>query len=273
VKNAPLRKSIINFVDNYVLGVNRKSTNAGVKAELGRRPLLIEVLRHSFKYWLYLCEKDISELVRHAYLDSYTCSGPGSWASKIKLLLCSFSLSHVWQDQGSKFKSKMIKTLNLNMFADYDKQWHNLVCKPDSKLRTYGTFKTEYCLENYFWFSCTDKRREFSKLRISAHQLRIESGRYTRPRKTPLQDRTCLVCKGNSVEDETHFVLHCPAYSTERKLLFDELASFTKFKELNDEDKFIFLMSYNNGDIEILKYILDFITLIVDKRKTLLMPK
>ncbi len=51
-------------------------------------------------------------------------------------------------------------------------------------------------------------RKHFCKLRISAHKLAIETGRYTVPKTLP-DDRYCLLCKHGSVESEYHFLSQC----------------------------------------------------------------
>ena len=55
----------------------------------------------------------------------------------------------------------------------------------------------------------------FSKLRMSSHRLEVESGRWVRPNRTPLDERKCFFC--NVLEDEYHFVLECSVYLELRK--------------------------------------------------------
>ena len=50
-----------------------------------------------------------------------------------------------------------------------------------------------------------------SRLRISSHRLAIESVRWREPTRNPLEERLCYMC--NTLEDECHFVLECPAQS------------------------------------------------------------
>jgi len=59
-------------------------------------------------------------------------------------------------------------------------------------------------------------RNKLTKIRISAHSLAIETGRYmyTKP-VTPSDQRTCKYCK-HLVEDEIHFLFQCPQYSSIR---------------------------------------------------------
>ena len=49
------------------------------------------------------------------------------------------------------------------------------------------------------------------KLRVSSHRLEIEVGRWTRPNRTPIEQRKCRRC--NTVEDEFHFLLECKSYN------------------------------------------------------------
>ena len=60
-------------------------------------------------------------------------------------------------------------------------------------------------------------RYSMTKLRVSSHQLSMESGRWTKPNSTPLREKHCLFC--NLLEDEYHFVLKCNLYNTLRKLI------------------------------------------------------
>ena len=59
-------------------------------------------------------------------------------------------------------------------------------------------------------------RRAISKLRLSNHPLRIETGRYY---KELVEERICLFCDLNHVETEKHFLLDCKLYKEERKNL------------------------------------------------------
>jgi hypothetical protein len=49
-------------------------------------------------------------------------------------------------------------------------------------------------------------RKALTKLRISAHDLAIERGRY---KGQNLEERICSQCSSDEVEDEIHFVTKC----------------------------------------------------------------
>jgi len=55
-------------------------------------------------------------------------------------------------------------------------------------------------------------RKCLSRFRCSNHCLEIETGRRTKPLKTPICERLCKQCSLGAVEDEDHFLLVCPAY-------------------------------------------------------------
>jgi hypothetical protein len=70
-------------------------------------------------------------------------------------------------------------------------------------------------MENYVLSQNLENRRNFTKLRVSAHSLAIETGRYTRP-KTPVINRTCILCDNTNIENEYHLVMKYPIYLEER---------------------------------------------------------
>ncbi len=76
-----------------------------------------------------------------------------------------------------------------------------------NKLRTYMTFKTEFGHEGYLDnVERLDDRKYLARLCTSSHNLKIETGRHTRP-KTPVENRVCQHC--NILEDELNFLLMC----------------------------------------------------------------
>ncbi len=52
--------------------------------------------------------------------------------------------------------------------------------------------------------------RHLAQLRTGSHQLRVEIGRWERPR-LPRDERICRRCQSGEVDDEHHMVFDCPA--------------------------------------------------------------
>ena len=78
----------------------------------------------------------------------------------------------------------------------------------------YSHVKTSFGLENYLnLLICKRSRRCLTRLRISAHNLRIYGNN-----RLQRQDRLCPLCYTRDIEDEFHFVFKCKAYGEIRKL-------------------------------------------------------
>ncbi len=88
------------------------------------------------------------------------------------------------------------------------------------KLRTFKTYKNYFKQENYLSV-IKDCRYMTSLVRfhISSHNLKIETGRYTRP-KTEIYQRICTYCNSHEVENVTHFLCKCTYFIDERNLLY-----------------------------------------------------
>ena len=91
------------------------------------------------------------------------------------------------------------------------------------------------------WLKSFEQMRCLTQLRISCHQLKIETGRY---HGTLLQDRKCERCSSGEVEDEYHFLFHGNKLENDRNLLLKEIAkSCPNSKRLNSKDKLVWLMN------------------------------
>ena len=90
-------------------------------------------------------------------------------------------------------------------------------CSVKPKLRTFLQFKNFDVFPSYVVKPLSFIQRKFmAKLRLGCLQIRIETGRYSRPRLEENM-RVCQVCTNQPhgappVENEKHFILHCPAY-------------------------------------------------------------
>ena len=169
-------------------------------------------------------------------------------------------------------QSTSVKTIMLDL---YEKEWNtlmlNLSSDPDSKLRTYAKFKNSFNIENYILQFPLHLRRNLTKLRISAHNLAIETGRYTKPIKTPVEKRTCFHCGG--VENELHFISICQLFEEERSLFVKSLNEISTIELVPTNECLSSILSYLNGDIEICFLVCNYINTCFDKRTLALNEK
>ena len=103
-------------------------------------------------------------------------------------------------------------------------------------------------MERYLQVTKNRKHRvSLTKLRLSDHCLMIEEGRHKRP-ITPREERFCPHCPG-VVETEEHFFTQCVAYEG-REDLFNKIIQIApQFSNLNNHDKFIFMMTQGDDKI------------------------
>ena len=114
-------------------------------------------------------------------------------------------------------------------------------------------------MENYVLWLKKAKRRHFTKLRISCHHLAIKTGRYTRL-ITPRNKRLYRSCSTNTLGDEFHFLLICPNFNNQCKLLFTKLYEFYDIKNYGDHNTLIKLMHCCHGDVEMAILVCNYIT-------------
>ena len=74
--------------------------------------------------------------------------------------------------------------------------------KGNNKLRNYKNYKSAFKCERYIEINDPLLRRNIAQLRLSAHKLNIESGRYNaRNQYIPPAERICRNCSLNETED------------------------------------------------------------------------
>jgi hypothetical protein len=119
------------------------------------------------------------------------------------------------------------------------------------KLDSLIMFKTDCRFEKYLQAVVINSHRvALTELRISPHNLHIETGRYT---GVDRHLRVCLKCSMSVVENEYHFLLVCPYYFEIRCTYlpryychwpnlhkFVNLLTTTNVKLLNTLAKFVF---------------------------------
>ena len=90
-------------------------------------------------------------------------------------------------------------------------------------------------------------RRSITRLRISAHRLKIETGRYI---KLDRSERLCDKCSACAVEDEQHFLIECSNFNEYRNNLFQTVNFNNKnFSKLDNFQKIFWLLTNEDSDI------------------------
>ena len=213
-------------VCKLILGVFRRATNTAVRGELGSYPLLITMLCLAIKYWWHLnnsCLKGKNSLVIDALIDNrkLDLTDTFTWSTGIKNVFQLIKKTDIWNKPNTITKGNFDDVITSNIKAVYSTLWTSHINLSQPKLRTYCQFKRSFHMENYVSLFNRSSRSSLCKLRISAHQLMIEKGRYVSP-KIPVDKRLCTLCDLGEIEDEYHFMMKCKLYDHLRKELFPQ---------------------------------------------------
>lgn len=82
-----------------------------------------------------------------------------------------------------------------------------------------------------------------AQLRTSSHQLRCETGRWSRP-KEEWDERICYLCNMDLVETEWHYIMECPAYEDIRVNYRDTTLTVDSLTSLFEEERLAKLAVY-----------------------------
>ena len=149
-----------------------------------------------FLKWIEVFFKKVRHKSWFSFIDSS--------AEKYKINLPNFSINEIPKIIADFYK-KLVED-QLEIFSNID---------IDSKLNTFAKCYKKFNLQKYLDFNLPKSlAKNLIKLRISAHTLLIEKGRYRRP-KLPRDLKQCTVC--TQIEDEEHVILFCKKYDSIRK--------------------------------------------------------
>lgn len=196
-----------------VLGVNKKAMNLPALGELGRFPISMKIVSQMIGYWSHVTESDSDSHLKKAYEEQIYTSA--TWTTWVKNIMYSLGLGHVWENQ-STFSPQRLKTTVQNMLLKkFTQYWEQKINLETSKLQFYKGVVQDFRAQAYIQATRNRHHRQaLTKLRISAHTLEIERGRY---RNVPRENRLCSCC--DVVEDELHFLDKCRLYNKARQRL------------------------------------------------------
>ena len=243
----------------WALGVHRKTSNIGVWGETGRYPLIFEAIRLSLNYFKRLETLDKKSFVSAALREQKALNLP--WYRNIKALakvdeIYSMDhvsahraiqltskpkhlsakpaknhhvLTHLIPDHTPKLKPIPSKMFRVGKVIDAVKNfftscWDQLKSS-SPKLEFYHSIKDKFGKEPYLDVCKGFSRRyRTTQLRISAHKLLIEQGRYI---NLPRDLRICSWCDSSmgvkTIENENHMLYECDFYSKLRSKLMSNL--------------------------------------------------
>ena len=201
-----------------LLGVKQSTQNTFIYGELGRMPYQILRYFNIIKYWLKVINKGENKYVKVVYkmmLRDIEINGRKiNWAILVRNLLGNLGFFEVWLNQGVGNVNQFLTVLRQRLKDQYMQDWSNEI-NNSSRARFYRNI-SDFCIQPYLNLITIRKfRTAMTKLRVSAHRLEVEIGRWSRPVSTPFDERKCRIC--DKLEDEFHFLFECSLYADLRK--------------------------------------------------------
>ena len=98
-----------------------------------------------------------------------------------------------------------------------------------------------------------NKRSLFAQIRTGVLPLRVETGRFM---GLPLQERQCVYCQNESVEDEHHFLFLCSAWNEIRSPFLDKCKEVNpEFDNLDEVEQFRFVMNEEQIQLDTAEFV------------------
>ena len=208
----PLEKLHIRFC-KQVLGIHSKGSNYGCRSELGRIPLSINIYCTLLKYWFRLVSSESNTVIYKALLANNMLfhRNRSCWLTTVDFLLNLINkktANYTYMDE-----KETIRKCRNTLTAIFIRKCQETLLT-NKKLAVYKEIKHNYLLETYLSdVKDFNKRVAVTKLRLSAHNLPVETGRYS---NTPKQNRVCTFCNLGEVGDEFHYCMVCPHHEFQK---------------------------------------------------------
>lgn len=196
-----------------------------------------------------LINLDHSRLIKRIFVLGYE-NKQNNWCSNIEDIFDNVNLLHVFQNMSLC----CITDLDSRLRIDMQNKWL-IQCQNMPKLRTYIKFKHEFYTEDYVkMYLPRYERSLLARLGCGVFPLRIETGRFqnikdpvtNKFRKMKVEERICIFCQNDAIEDELHFICICEQYSEFRDILFDSVSDkCQRFIGLHVADKMNYLINWN----------------------------
>ena len=232
----------------FSLGVHKKAQNSAVRGELGRYPLGIEIVTNLLMYYYHIKHSTSNSLLQEAFHLS-KLNGTKGWTNKIEQI--TYFIETQNKNTKISFTRKFIKQCLQTLYREY---WHTNI-RNEQKMRTYINFKVRFQYEKYLDDLESKHRKSLTRLRISAHNLEIERGRYCRP-PVPCDLRICPHCP-SYVQDEIHFLFKCSAHNDYRDIMLNKVTNMCpNFPSLSHNHKMFYLL---NSEGDLLKTVANFV--------------
>ena len=226
-----------------MLSVHKRASRLAILGELGRYPLIIPALKLCLKYDCQLSRSTNDSLIKRAMTEMRQLPHLDTFSTRVRDIKSHLNIGPLFgtmETVGNHIDRKLKSSFDLFYFSEINKVKLGDDQQDHNKLRFYKQLKGSFKVEPYIENICNRSQRSWlSRYRVSAHNLRIERGRYTSP-VTPLKNRICLFCNSSELDTEEHFVLQCQTFLLKRNCFFGRMSALIPgFSNMSDRDKLL----------------------------------
>ena len=227
----------------WFLGVHKLAPKLAVRGDMGWEPPEVRHKGDMVRLWNRFISMPDNRLTKQIF--KWDLLSGQSWTREVETVFTEAGLQYIFRNN-LKFSPKQIKSI---LFDKYKLKWaEEIWSKP--KLRTYCLIKYSFQSEPYVTLNLTRYQRSIcAQFRSGILPLALETGRF---HSTPEEDRKCILCDLDVVENEMHFLFYCPLYHSCRYTLFSKIPDIFS---LSDDAKLMCM--FNNHVFPLTKFMLD----------------
>ncbi len=217
----------------FFVGVHRLSPIPGYVGDMGWDSNRIRWKLNTIRLWNRLIDTNDDRLVKKLFLhdiDAHSCNNKSNFSSHVKQICCEVGLKSCYTN-----KSKIdLSTVRKNLQDKFAQEWLDST-QNMNKLELYRDIKKTFGVEKFLELNISRYEKSLlSQLRYRVLPLRIETGTYVNEKR---EQRICNLCNLNCIEDQLHFMFHCPLYSVYRDELYRKAKDITNWENMSDHDK------------------------------------
>jgi hypothetical protein len=241
--------------ERFFMGVGKYTPNTAVQGDMAWPCRDEKQWTNVYRHWIRMCKMKTNRLNSYVFQWAYRNainSHCRNWIYKVRKYYTDIGMGHVCTYSGDLDYDYVFNDVKVVIHEFYVNQWYNDLNRVNAKrgqgrnkLRTYKLFKD--ALETECFLLKVNNRqhiRDLARFRCGVAPLAIETGRFN---NTPLDNRLCLFCDANAIEDEKHVLLHCDMYNDIREQLFEKCFNVEpSFSDFPDDEKLGFVLSNSN---------------------------
>ena len=249
------------------LGLPKNSCNVGVLSEVDwLLPEYRTRIRMIRQYSRILSMSD-SRLTKKVFFWDKSCNDTGlvsSWTNEIRNIFYSCGLNSIFDNNLPFSIRRTVDTIKGKFMAD-QADFLKGECEQQTKLRTFIKFKEFQSIPAYVTKPLSFIQKKYlSKLRLGSLELKIETGRYSRPR-LELHERICPICTESrlqrslepEIETEIHFLFFCEHFENLRMCWMQKVTKPVNFTNLDEDTRLKIVLNDPNNVKTTAQFIVD----------------